>query len=184
LPNLLSALRLLSVPVLLVLAVLGIERVFAWWLVAAMLTDTADGWIARAFGLKTKLGSFLDSVADSALSLVTLYGVWVFHRYVYTEHALLCLTAAGLWLLEMACSLARYGRLSSFHTYLSKASGVVLGVFFGVLFLFGFQAWLFYLALAATIASSLEELALLAVFPEWRTDVRGLWWVLRGRRVR
>lgn len=183
LPNLLSALRLVSVPVLLVLAVLGVERVFAWWLVAAMLTDTADGWIARTFGFKTKLGSFLDSVADSALTLVTLYGVWVFHREVYLDHAMLCFIAAGLWLLEITCAFVRYGRLSSFHTYLSKASGVLLGVFFGVLFLFGYQPWLFYAAMAVTIASSVEELALLAVFKDWRTDVRGLWWALRARRA-
>lgn len=180
LPNLLSGARLVSVPVLAVLAVAGEERVFAWWLVAAMLTDAFDGWIARGFHVKTKLGAFLDSVADSALTLVTVYGVWVFHRDVITGHALLCSLAVGLWALEMLLSLARYGRLSSFHTYLSKASGVLLGIYFGVLFVIGHQPWLFYLAMAVTIAGSLEEILLLAMIREWRADVRGLWWLLRG----
>lgn len=180
LPNLLSGARLVSVPVLAALAVAGEERVFAWWLVAAMLTDAFDGWIARGFHVKSKLGAFLDSVADSALTLVTLYGVWVFHRDVITGHVLLCSLAVGLWALEMLLSLARYGRLSSFHTYLSKASGVLLGIFFGVLFVIGHQPWLFYLAMAVTIAGSLEEIALLAMIGEWRADVRGVWWFLRS----
>ena len=184
LPNLLSAARLVSVPVLAVLAITDEERVFAWWLVAAMLTDAFDGWIARGFQFKTKLGAFLDSVADSALTLVTVYGVWVFHREVITGHALLCGLAVGLWALEMLLSLARYGRLSSFHTYLSKASGVLLGIYFGVLFVIGHPPWLFYLAMAVTIAGSLEEILLLAMIREWRADVRGLWWFLRGTRSR
>ena len=60
-------------------------------------------------------------------------------------------------------ALARYGRLSSFHTYLSKLAANVLGVFVGILFVFGFEAWLFYVAIGATVLASVEELALLAV---------------------
>jgi hypothetical protein len=32
------------------------------------------------------------------------------------------------------------------------------------------------------IISSLEEYALLAPLPEWRADVRGVWWLWRGRK--
>jgi hypothetical protein len=35
-----------------------------------------------------------------------------------------------------------------------------------------------------SIVASLEELVLLRVLPGWRTDVRGLWWVLRERSGR
>jgi hypothetical protein len=30
--------------------------------------------------------------------------------------------------------------------------------------------------------AELEEFAILALLPEWRSDVRGLYWVLRARR--
>jgi CDP-diacylglycerol--glycerol-3-phosphate 3-phosphatidyltransferase len=184
LPNVLSGLRLLAVPVLLALALARQEGAFAWLLIIAMLSDIADGWIARAFDFETTLGAFLDSIADAALMFVSVYGIWVFHRDVMTEHALLCWTALGLWGLENVVAFARYGRLSSFHTYLSKIAANVLGVFVGVLFVIGFYPWMFYVAMGTTILSSLEELALLGVLREWRTDVRGLWWVLRekGRR--
>ena len=182
LPNLLSMLRLLAVPVLAALAIGGQESAYAWLLVAALLTDVADGWVARAFSLESRIGARLDSLADSALMLVAVYGVWVFHRDVMTGNPIACSLALGLWSLENLLALARYGRLSSFHTYLSKLSANVLGVFVGILFLVGFEPWLFHAAVGATILASMEELALLAVLPDWRADVRGLWWVLRNPR--
>ena len=182
LPNLLSGLRLLAVPVLTALAGSHMETAFAWLLVAALLTDVADGWIARTWSLESQVGAQLDSLADSALMFVAVYGIWVFHRDVMTGHAVACWLAIGLWALENLLALVRYRRLSSYHTYLSKLAANVLGVFVGILFVFGFEAWLFYVAIGATVLASVEELALLAVLPDWRADVRGLWWVLQERR--
>ena len=181
-PNVLSGARALAVPVLLVLAFEEQRVAFTWVLIPALLSDVFDGWIARAFGLESKLGATLDSVADSLMLFVSVYGIWVFHPDVIREHAWLCGTAVGLWALEDVLALARYGRLSSFHTYLSKVVANLLGFFIGWLFLFGFEPWMLYLAAGTSIIASLEELALLRVLPEWRADVRGLWWVLRERR--
>ena len=181
-PNVLSGARALAVPVLLVLAFQGRETAFTWVLIPALLSDIFDGWIARAFALESKLGAALDSVADSLMLFVVVYGIWVFHPEVIREHAWLCGMAVGLWALEDVLALARYGRLSSFHTYLSKIVANLLGFFIGWLFLFGFEPWMLYLAAGTSIVASLEELALLRVLREWRADVRGLWWVLREGR--
>jgi len=81
---------------------------------------------------------------------------------------------------EDVLALLRYRRLSSFHTYLSKIVANLLGLFIGWLFLFGFEPWLLTVAAGASILASLEELALLRALPQWRADVRGLWWVQRG----
>jgi phosphatidylglycerophosphate synthase len=183
LPNLLTLLRLLAVPVLTALATRRMETAFTWLLIAALLTDVADGWIARAWSLESQLGARLDSLADTALMFVAVYGIWAFHRDVVTGHAVACSLAIGLWALENLLAFLRYGRLSSFHTYLSKLAANVLGVFIGILFVFGFVPWLFYVAIGSTILASLEEFALLAVLREWRADVQGLWWVLRERRA-
>ena len=180
LPNLLSGARLLASLVLAALAFMQQETAFTWVLVPALLSDILDGLIARWFALESRLGAILDSVADTLLMLVSCYGIWVFHPEVIREHAWLCGTAVGLWLLEDVLALLRYGRLSSFHTYLSKIVANLLGLFIGWLFLFGFEPWLLYLAAGASIVASIEELALLRALPQWRADVRGLWWVLRG----
>lgn len=181
-PNALSGLRLCAVPVLALLAASGRETAYTWVLIPALLTDIADGLVARAFGLESRLGAMLDSVADAALALVAVYGVWVFHREVLAGHAWLCGTAVLLWVLEDVVALARYGRLSSFHTYSSKVVANLLGLFVGALFLFGFEPWLLYVAAGASILASLEELVLIALLPRWRADVRGLWWLLREGR--
>jgi CDP-diacylglycerol--glycerol-3-phosphate 3-phosphatidyltransferase len=181
-PNALSAARMLAVPVLLALAFAGLETAFTWVLIPALLSDVFDGLIARVFALESRLGAMLDSVADSLLLFVSLYGIWVFHAEVLREHAWLCGVAVGLWVLEDLLALLRYRRLSSFHTYLSKIVANLLGLFIGWLFLFGFEPALLYLAAGSSILASLEELALLWALPKWRADVRGLWWVLRDGR--
>jgi phosphatidylglycerophosphate synthase len=183
-PNVLSAARALAVPVLLVLAFQEQRVAFTWVLIPALLSDVLDGWIARAFALESRLGAALDSAADSLMLFVSLYGIWVFHPEVIRDHAWVCGIAVGLWALEDVLALARYRRLSSFHTYLSKVVANLLGFFIGWLFLFGFEPWMLYLAAGTSIVASLEELALLRLLPEWRTDVRGLWWVWREGRGR
>ncbi|RPI13744.1 MAG: CDP-alcohol phosphatidyltransferase family protein [Lysobacterales bacterium] len=182
LPNAFSIARLLAVPVLFVLAGQGRETAFGWLLIAALLTDIADGYIARTFSLQSRLGAILDSTADSLILVVALYGTWVFHRDVITEHPWIFAGAILLWLTSDAVALWRYRRLTSFHTYLSKVVTNVLGLFVGWLFVFGFEPWLLYLGLGLSMLASLEELAIMRVLPEWQADVPGLWWALRNRR--
>lgn len=184
LPNALSAVRIAAVPALVVLAYLGRETAFTWVLVPALLTDIADGLIARVFRLQSRLGALLDSTADTLLMLAACYGVWRLHPEVLQEHGPEVALAIAAWLLEDAVALVRYRRLSSFHTYLSKVAANLLGLFIGVLFVFGLEPWLLHVAVAASVLASLEELVLLALLPEWRSDVKGIAWVLRERGSR
>jgi CDP-diacylglycerol--glycerol-3-phosphate 3-phosphatidyltransferase len=158
------------------------QPAFTWVLIPALLTDVADGLVARLFHLQSKLGAQLDSIGDALLLMVAAYGIWVFFPGIVRQHFAVVILLIGAWLLETLVALLRYGRLSSFHTYLSKIAGWLLGIFVGVLFLFGFQPWLMYTAVAVSIIGTLEELALVAALPQWRPDVRGLTWILRERR--
>lgn len=183
LPNAISTARLLSVPVLAWLAWQHREEVFSWLLVAALLSDILDGLIARSFGFTSELGALLDSVADTLLFFVSAYGLAVFHLEPVMAHAWVFALVLGLWALENVLALARYHRLSSFHTYLSKVAGYALGIFVGSVFMFGFSVSLMTVAVGCTVAASLEELALLVLMPEWKSDVKGLWWVLHENKV-
>jgi CDP-diacylglycerol--glycerol-3-phosphate 3-phosphatidyltransferase len=180
-PNALSTARIVAAPVLVLCAVGGYETAFTWVLVPALLSDIADGLIARAFRVQSQLGAYLDSIADVLLLIASGCGVCAFHPEVIQQHWIVGTALIGAWFLECGLAFARYGRLSSFHTYLSKAAGYLLGIFVGVLFVFGFHAWLLYLAVGVSVLGNLEEMALLTLLPEWRTDVRGLPWVLRDR---
>jgi phosphatidylglycerophosphate synthase len=181
-PNAISMARIAAAPLLMALALAGQRRWFTIILVIALLSDMLDGWLARTWHLESKRGAQLDSVGDTLLLFATILGIWTFHRAVIADNASLCGAMIGLWALENVASLVRYRRLSSFHTYCSKTAGYVLGIYVGVLFLYGHQPWLLYLAAGLSIVGSLEEFALLAMLREWRADVGGLWWVLAERR--
>lgn len=72
LPNLISLGRLLAVP-LAVWLMLGDHFTAAFWLfIAAGVSDALDGFLARHFGKRTKLGGYLDPIADKTL-LVSVY---------------------------------------------------------------------------------------------------------------
>lgn len=72
-PNLISLGRLMAVPVAIWLILSDRFTAGFWLFVAAGVSDGIDGFIARRFGLRTKIGSYLDPIADKAL----LVGVYV-----------------------------------------------------------------------------------------------------------
>ncbi|GLK80765.1 CDP-alcohol phosphatidyltransferase family protein [Methylopila turkensis] len=72
LPNLLTIGRLFATPLVIWLIATG-EHLAAFWVFAlAGATDAVDGALARALDQRTKLGAYLDAVADKAL-LVSIY---------------------------------------------------------------------------------------------------------------
>ncbi|HEV8630603.1 MAG TPA: CDP-diacylglycerol--glycerol-3-phosphate 3-phosphatidyltransferase [Thermoanaerobaculia bacterium] len=71
LPNLLSLFRILLVPLLVVVLLTkfeGREFVGLGVFLLASLTDFLDGFIARRFGMETRLGRLLDPAADKILT--------------------------------------------------------------------------------------------------------------------
>jgi cardiolipin synthase len=66
-PNLLSLLRLGLTPLFLISIVSGRPAMALLIFVLAGVTDALDGWIARAYGLQSRLGAYLDPMADKLL---------------------------------------------------------------------------------------------------------------------
>lgn len=76
LPNILTVLRLVAAPGL-VIMFLYFTRPWADWFalilfVTAALTDWVDGYLARAWKQETKLGAMLDPIADKAMVIIAL----------------------------------------------------------------------------------------------------------------
>lgn len=74
-PNVLSLLRLLLVPVYVVLFVGGHKYAALAVFAAASLTDLLDGYIARKYHLITDLGKLLDPLADKVMVLTALFSM-------------------------------------------------------------------------------------------------------------
>ena len=74
LPNLITVARLLSVPLLIFLLMNADWKSAAVLFVLAGISDGVDGFIARHFDQRSKLGAYLDPVADKLL-LVSVFVV-------------------------------------------------------------------------------------------------------------
>ena len=183
LPNAISSARLLATPVLLFAAVARHADLFRWLLLACMLSDILDGLIARIFHLRSPLGARLDSIADMIVFGIGMFGLYVFQAEVLVRHWLPLGLIVGLYVVEAAGALWRYGKISSFHTILVRIAAYAQGIFVMSLFLWGYSAWLLYTMTAITTLAYGEEIVLLFLLPEWTTDVRGIYWVL-SRRAR
>ena len=181
-PNVISGCRLAATPVLLWFALGGHLDAFTWLLLACLLSDIADGLIARAFKLESTFGSFLDSTADNLVTLTGVVGVVVYQWDFVAGHLPALSLLVGCNLAESAAGLLKYGRLTSFHCYSMRAAAYAQGIFFMGLFLWGYTAWLFQVMFTLTCAAYLENFLLLAILPKWSHDVRGLYWVLKARR--
>ena len=72
LPNSISLLRLLSVPILVWLILESFFNLAFWLFVLAMISDIVDGFIAKYFDLVTELGRYLDPIADKVL-IISIY---------------------------------------------------------------------------------------------------------------
>ena len=75
LPNILTWLRIIAIPLVVVLFYLPYplsNGSAAILFTAAAITDSLDGYLARRMGLTSRLGAFLDPVADKLLVAVTL----------------------------------------------------------------------------------------------------------------
>ena len=164
------------------MAAAGMERAYAWLLVAALVSDAVDGILARRFSWTSRLGSLFDSLADAILMLVAAYGVWVFHPYVFEDYGVAIWTVIGLWALQHLLAFVRYGRPASFHTGLVRVAVMAFGLFLATLFMLGFERWLFFSSVALSLAGVCEEMILILLLPEWTPDLRGgLLEVLRRR---
>ena len=82
-PNALTLLRLLSLPVVIVLFRRDLGLAAACVFVVGMATDCFDGWIARKLDQRTLLGLYLDPVVDKIVILSLFYEL-AFAGYIPT----------------------------------------------------------------------------------------------------
>jgi cardiolipin synthase len=71
-PNLVTVLRILLVPVVVWAIASGRMQLAFLLFFAAAISDAIDGFLAKRFGMKTELGAYLDPLADKVL-IVSIY---------------------------------------------------------------------------------------------------------------
>jgi cardiolipin synthase len=106
-PNVLSLVRLLLIPVFLVLLVVGEYGYALLTLVISSVTDFVDGFIARRFNQVSRLGQLLDPAVDRLFIFSTLIGLaW---QEVVPWWLVVVIVGRDLLLLVLGIVLANYG---------------------------------------------------------------------------
>ena len=180
-PNALSVLRLLFVPVLLILAWNGQGKIFFNLLVVSLLTDALDGWLARKLNQATELGARLDSWADLLTSLSMPLAGWWLRPDVVREESVFLLTGIAFYLLAPLYGWLKYRRLTSYHTWAAKTAAFGLAVAVVVVFAGG-PGWPLRIVMPLVVLACLEEMFITAVLKEWRANVPTLWHAIQSQR--
>ena len=106
-PNALSALRILLVPVFLVLVLVGEDLAAFVIIVVSSLSDFLDGIIARRFGQITKLGQALDPAADRLFIFAAVIALAV--REVVPWWVVVVIVGRDVFLAVLGLVLAQHG---------------------------------------------------------------------------
>ena len=182
LANALSTLRLLLAPVLVWLASHRMGDAFTWTLAVSLLTDILDGKVARWLKQQSKMGAVLDSLADLATySVVPMCAVWLKPDLVARETFVFWLTV-WCYLFPVVVGLARFRRLTSYHTRSAVLAAYLMGA--AILAMFAWDTTLpWRVVLPFLVVAALENLAITAVLPSWRPNVPTIFHALAARRA-
>jgi len=94
-PNFLTFLRILLVPFIIFFYINEYYIITSVFFILAIITDLIDGLMARKYNKETKLGAFIDPLADKILfiSLATLFydyiWTWLFMSLIFIEISLI-----------------------------------------------------------------------------------------------
>jgi CDP-diacylglycerol--glycerol-3-phosphate 3-phosphatidyltransferase len=162
--NLLTALRLVLIPVFLVFALAselestGLRVAACLTFGVASLTDFVDGWIARRFGLVTPFGKVADPIADKALTGTALVVLSAYGRLPWWVTVVILARELGVTVLRIF--FLRYGVIAASRGGKVKTALQILAISW---YLWPFPdpiaaaaPWIMAAAVAVTVATGLD----------------------------
>ena len=180
-PNILSLYRILIFPFILYLLAIKNESLVSLFITISLITDILDGLIARVFKMQTRIGAKLDSLADTGTYILAFIAIYLFRWNEIKNEWVILFVFFVTWVLSYAVVLIKFKGLIGLHTYLSKITGYLQGAFIVLLFLFGYNVWLFYLCLCAGILACVEEIIIIMVIRQPISNVKGLYWIMKNK---
>jgi CDP-diacylglycerol--glycerol-3-phosphate 3-phosphatidyltransferase len=178
--NFITSIRILSAPFLLYLAWSDKKTWFLVLLIFSLATDAVDGFLARKLNQESEWGAKLDSWGDFGLFVITPLCVWWLWPELARREGVFILLFVATFFLPILIGFVKFQRLTSYHTWLAKASGVLLSLGVGILLIWG-NNWGFRFSVGLFMLSALEEIAITLVLPAWRSNVPTLRHALRNR---
>ena len=174
--------RIAAAPFLIVFVLLDEREIFTWLLLISYCTDALDGFLARKLKITSPRGSQLDSMGDQITLLIGLIGLLVFETSFIKENIILISIAFMPYLIQMVIAYLKYGKATAFHTYLAKLSAIMQSIFILWSLFFSPDYMLFYIMIGIGLLETFEEIALIYMYDNWASDVKGIYWAQRDKR--
>jgi cardiolipin synthase (CMP-forming) len=181
LPNAFSLYRVLVFPVIFYMALTRQESWFVVLLCISLVSDIIDGSLARLLKVQTNFGAALDNLGDILTYAMALLGLFLFKWSVIEPHAWILWIFLTVFVASYLVSFIRFGKIPGLHLYSAVTAGYLQGLFFFVLFVFGFYPWFYYLAIGWGALAYVEKILVLLKLDDIRIGVRGLYWLMKER---
>jgi len=133
--------------------------------------------------LETKFGAALDNLADICTYAMAVLGLFVFKWTEIEAHAWILYLFFGLFILSYIVAFARFGKIPGLHLYSAVSAGYIQSIFFFILFVFGFYAWMYYIALGWGVIAYVEKTLVLLRLNDIKGGVKGLYWLMKEQRT-
>lgn len=181
----LTTLRVLLAPLLLWLTRAGTAGPsYVACCLAALLSDIADGMVARRAGVDTAGLRRYDSIADTLFYATAAYTVWHVHPEVVRRYWPGATVVAALEVTRYLFDLRKFGREASYHAWSAKLWGLSLAAALVAVMGFGRATPWVPLTIVLGIIADLEGLAISVVLPTWTHDVKSVLHARPRRTVR
>ncbi|MCK5662129.1 MAG: CDP-alcohol phosphatidyltransferase family protein [Thiotrichaceae bacterium] len=181
-PNIVSGIRILMVPVLVYLAISQQAIIYIMALIFTELTDVLDGYLARRLKLVSELGAQLDSWGDFLVYTTMTISAWllwpdiVYREQIYIAIIISCFT------LPVLIGLIKFKTFISYHTLGTKVA-VFISVIAYLLLFTGLLDWPVKVAAVFCLYAAIEEIMIVFISDNARSvDVKSIWHVLKEKQ--
>lgn len=170
--------RVVSFPIILLLIFVADRTLTAWLYLIFFSTDVLDGMFANLAGMESERRARLDTLGDILYLLTGAVGYYVYETSHFEENSILIGMVLGAYLLQLLLALGKWGKPSSYHTWLAKVAAFFQVLFLVWTFFFGVNWFLFYLAVGISVLDALEDIAITLILSKRKSHLRGLPWLL------
>ena len=181
-PNLLSLFRIAAAPFLLLTGWLGMPVGFFILFGLMLLSDLIDGYVARKMHQTSELGARLDSYGDIVTYLSTPVAAWWLWPDIIRQEFYYIVTVIIIYIMPAFFAFAKFGKLVSYHTWITKISAVLMSA--GIVLLFGFENnTLFHIAVYVVVLEMVENIAITFILPKPMTNISSVWHAWQKRET-
>jgi phosphatidylglycerophosphate synthase len=174
--------RVVSFPIILLFIFLEMRSTTAWLYLIFFSTDTMDGVVARVFNMESNRRAKLDTLGDILYLLTGLVGYYAFEPEHFLDNILLIGLVLGAYLTQFILAMSKWGKPSSYHTWLAKLAAIFQVTFFVWMFFFEPHPFFFYAAVGISLLDALEDILITFNLKKRRSHIRGLFSLLGPKK--